>query len=304
MIKKAFSLIELLISLIIISLITSVFAPVITGKLKQQSISLNSKQSITCPIGTYKSENLCLACSENCSICEDALSCQKCEEGYHLEEKICKKDIQELLPSEQNCSLVNAMYIKAAYNGTGGKDLCVSKFNAGDPNGPPLYDDIEIRQATAPSGSTLDDSAKVCWQGSTTNKCIVSSSAATYNFTYNSCTRTICTFEAAQAICKKYGWRLPKYSELLGWNNNFTYVTKYMGERGLQLCGHTSNWHPQCDHVGGCKGSNGNSCMPDALWYENSPTKVAVLGNDILQFESARPTSTASVRCVAEIIKY
>ncbi len=68
--QHAFSLIELLVSLIIISLIVSVFAPAMSKKI------LGSRVKV---LSTKKE------CSENCDICANGV-CTKCKSGYGLKE--------------------------------------------------------------------------------------------------------------------------------------------------------------------------------------------------------------------------
>ncbi len=114
--KKAFSLIELLISLITISVILASLAPVVTHKLKHGGVSVGSKKlTMTCPntVGsscTLCLGNQCIACPitcgnqfkntltckcESCSIanCANCNSgagqCDRCKAGYQKSGNAC-----------------------------------------------------------------------------------------------------------------------------------------------------------------------------------------------------------------------
>ncbi len=114
--KKAFSLIELLISLITISVILASMAPIITHKLKHGGVSIGTKklsmkcpntvgsdctlclgnQCIACPIGcgtqfkntlTCKCETCTVANCANCA--SGANQCDKCKAGYQKSGNSC-----------------------------------------------------------------------------------------------------------------------------------------------------------------------------------------------------------------------
>ena len=79
-----FSLVELMISLIVISIVTAAFAPIVTKKLKTSDMSIGTGSS-----DYVFDEAICSASVQNCSICV-ADSCVKCKEGYYLDENECK----------------------------------------------------------------------------------------------------------------------------------------------------------------------------------------------------------------------
>ena len=83
--KFAFSLVELMISLIVISIVTAAFAPIVTKKLKTSDMSIGSSSS-----DYIFDESVCSTSIDNCSICL-AGACVKCENGYYLDENKCKK---------------------------------------------------------------------------------------------------------------------------------------------------------------------------------------------------------------------
>ena len=74
----AFSLVELMISLIVISIVTAAFAPILTKKLKtsDQSIGTATATSIT-------SSAICNSVSKGCVECEDD-KCIVASDGYFL----------------------------------------------------------------------------------------------------------------------------------------------------------------------------------------------------------------------------
>ena len=135
-IKKAFSLIELMISLITISCIIAAFTPVITKKMKNSNVTIsgNNVSDITtecsdkfssncklctksyciqcelssCPIGQYAESKSCSCknCSDifsNCSEC-DSTKCTKCKDNnYYINNGKC-----ENCPTNKICDGINA----------------------------------------------------------------------------------------------------------------------------------------------------------------------------------------------------
>ncbi len=118
---KAFSLIELMISLITISCITAAFAPVISKKLSSSNVILGGNNvsdittecsdkfgasctlcysnkciacSLSCSNGNYKNNDKCgcFSCndfSSNCLLCNSS-GCTKCSVGYGIKDKACE----------------------------------------------------------------------------------------------------------------------------------------------------------------------------------------------------------------------
>ncbi len=131
--KKAFSLIELLISLITISVILASMAPIITHKMKHGGVSIGTKLSMKCPPTVGSScamclGNQCIACliscgnqfkntstckcesctQGNCGNCNsDRNKCDRCNDGYGLQ-------------SNGSCSACNAPYVS-----NGGSSGCI-----------------------------------------------------------------------------------------------------------------------------------------------------------------------------------
>ncbi len=144
--KKAFSLIELLISLITISVILASLAPIVTHKLKHGGVSIGTKKlSMACPSGIGPECTLCLgnqcvgcpigcanefknlltckceACTQgNCFNCNsDPSRCDRCNSGYGLN------------MANGTCSACNAPYIS-----TGSTDciMCNDGYHYQDDN--------------------------------------------------------------------------------------------------------------------------------------------------------------------------
>ena len=70
--------------------------------------------------------------------------------------------------SQADCDPFNALFIPAKYNGTGGKNLCVTKYNVGDTNGPTIATGIKVI-TTGTSDTCLASSTNCCWNGNTSN---------------------------------------------------------------------------------------------------------------------------------------
>ena len=134
--KKAFSLIELMISLITISCIVAAFTPVITKKMKNSNVTISGNnisdittecsdkfssncklctksyciqcELSTCPIGQYAESKSCSCknCSDifsNCSEC-DSTKCTKCKDNnYYINKGKC-----ENCPTNKICDGINA----------------------------------------------------------------------------------------------------------------------------------------------------------------------------------------------------
>ncbi len=111
--KKAFSLIELLVSLITISVIVASFAPIITNKLKQDRISLSnaSKLSSDCSMFSSGKCEICMK-EKGANIC---ISCSlTCPTGQIADIKTCKCKTLTC-PSGQYVSGSSCIYCSSSY---------------------------------------------------------------------------------------------------------------------------------------------------------------------------------------------
>ena len=95
--------------------------------------------------------------------------------------------------SQSDCDPFNALFIPAAYNGSGGKNTCVTKYNVGDSGGPT----IASSTTTVIAGSGSCSANECCWRGTTSNYCTASGSWSGHSSSYSGCTRTLCTWYAA-----------------------------------------------------------------------------------------------------------
>ena len=220
--------------------------------------------------------------------------------------------------SQADCDGFNAFFIPASYNGTSGKNLCVTKYNVGDTNGPTIASSVS--KITAGSGTCSGTSC--CWQGTTSSTCDTSGSYSGGSTTYSGCTRTVCTWAAANASCQAWAptgtkagdWRLPTQTEMAGWKSKIdsessstNYISKYRGSNGLQLCDYYSSSYgsPRCYYrSGGCSGSYNDNCNPYYVWSatpNGSDYYDYYLGSGTFRGPSSyRATYAFSARCVLE----
>lgn len=173
--------------------------------------------------------------------------------------------------SQAECAPYKAIFVPAAYNGTNGKNLCVTKFNVGDTGfgGPPIAAGV-----TTVSPYTKCSGTHCCWQGQTSDECY-----DTHNIDYDGCNRTACTMPAAKKSCEEWApagtpagsWRLPVKTELEGWTQNLDKILFDKGVQGLQLCDMSAFAHEkynvQCDITyDTCPGSNSAGCLLPYVW--------------------------------------
>ena len=212
--------------------------------------------------------------------------------------------------SQADCDPFNALFIPAKYNGTGGKNLCVTKYNVGDTNGPTIASSTR----TVTAGSGLCFANECCWRGTTSgNDCTHSGSWNNHVTNYSGCTRTVCTWYAANSSCQAWApsgtkagdWRLPTTDEMRGWKYNINKVSTYLGSDGLQLCDSKSDSLGSifCYGAYGCSGNNNMYCVPGYIWSSTSNGSnygCYYLGNDKFVDCDDSPLSAFSARCVLE----
>ena len=306
--KSGFSLIELMISLIIISLIAAAFVPVITKKLARSSIVAGSFGNNS---SGGVSEN-CSNISEDCALCagDTCLSCKKtCSAGETLDTTNC------------TCKFKGTYYIPV--NG-----LHVTKFAMGDSKYTQIPDSagVKVVDKNTACGSSSEKyyTAKCCWKATIDDSSYCNSN----NGSYSGCERTVCTWAAANAICENYKqdgktWRLPSTSETSAWWGDYS-VGK--GDDGLMLCAtgstNTSQYFSSCtsgfSRFGDNKvyyecvydGIQGKRCNLDRIWnkeedvgynmhYTAWAASEGVYGNWREQISWLEPST---VRCVSDIV--
>ncbi len=284
---NAFSVIELLISLIVISLTLAAFAPAISRKLTTSSVVLNGIISG----GNNNNNNT----GGNVSMPSELNS-----------QEVCDK----LAP--------NLLFLSASQNG--GKAACVTKANVGDTyaNGPEITASagIKIVKANEVCTSSDVDSLKCCWLGnnvdSTVNAC-----NSSVDSSYSGCTRTVCNLNAAKAACENWEpmsgtkgkWRLPTQSEFSAWSTNLSTIQTNKGKNGLDLCDDSSDYgSTQCKYSSSVTPSmcsmylnRVSRCYPYYIWSSDSSPHSAYslsLGTFYSIDESTK--SAYSARCLID----
>lgn len=118
--KKAFSLIELLISLIIISLIAAAFTPMVTTKLKYQNTTI-AFNSPTLLCAKYDAQARCLMCTnKGCSLCSTQFDVPEGKYVYPLEGCDYKN-----CPTEcKTCTMEGCLTCKGGYGYNSAQKTC------------------------------------------------------------------------------------------------------------------------------------------------------------------------------------
>ena len=185
--------------------------------------------------------------------------------------------------SQADCDPFNALFIPAAYNGSGGKNLCVTKYNVGDTYGPEIPNNVKI----VSTGTYCYTNC--CWQGITSNNCTDTGNSDSI---YSGCNRTVCTRSAAKTACSKWApsgtragsWRLPTKNEINGWNSKLSTLSINRGRQGLQLCdGTSSSGSVRCSSTANCKGAKSSTCFSRYIWTSST---------DVVETTHQIPTGT------------
>ena len=220
------------------------------------------------------------------------------------------------LRSQADCDYFgkNLLFLTASQNH--GKAACVTKANVGDiyANGPKISSSagVTVVNAGTSCGSSSNFSSKCCWQGNNVGKTAGSCGSGNGNSTYSGCRRTVCTWAAANAVCKNWEsvsgtkgkWRLPTQNELSAWSGNLSTIQKNQGKSGLELCDPDPNYgSAQCYRTDACPGSN-NGCIPYSVWSsgENSSSKAGshYLYSGSFNSKYDLKTYAYSARCVLD----
>lgn len=315
--KNAFSLIELLISLIIISLILSALVPILTKKTKNQFLLNNSYLTINCETKHFKG---CKNCTNN--------TCIECEKGILTPDK--KSCLLERKPnSKEDCEKYNAIYIND--NDKTSDGFCVTKYNANDALGPV----VPKEYVTLVTINSTCSNSVCCWYGKSSDGCTNNLSSIpigtnTPYFNYNACNRTVCTYQAAQNICAQHSisdsqkgdWRLMNQNEAKRITELISKETKsnpiilnYKGADGLQFCDkYDSNISiPTCENgvsYSSCYGSNENTCRPAHIWMLHTGANLnnyacahKSCGMNYFNYSASNSRYAFSVRCILDKIR-
>ena len=288
---KAFSLIELMISLIVISCITAAFSPVISRKLSTSLTTIshsgnNNLNNNLCPLGQYLDDktNTCINCSDtfqNCIVCTKT-ACSNCESDYTLINGHCEIE---------NCPPKTIEII------IGNKRLCATQYNMGDADEFPI-NVLGVKTIYPPK---TDEDDNYCWKG-------MNSDCRSNEDSYSGCARTVCNYYAAEILCNSLNynntsWRLPTRFELA--NFNPAMYSNGLNKDGLMLC------DGDYDCNGSRYGTDGIYYNPYHLWSSTSSDSDYIytyrrytdnLGSTSdWNTSSLHKTSNASVRCVRTI---
>ena len=210
--------------------------------------------------------------------------------------------------SQSDCDPYNALFIPAKYNGTGGKNTCVTKYNVGDPGGPPIASSVY----TITAGGTTCNVTECCWRGitssTTSGSCAASGSWSGHSTSYSGCNRTVCNWNAANASCQSWApsgtkagdWRLPTQNEMKGWANNIERVSTYLGSDGLQLCDYLSYSYGSvgCNYTNRCSGAYNGYCYPNYVWSSPSGYYFRLSNGSFNGPDSNSARYAFSARCV------
>ena len=258
----------------------------------------------TCYGGYYvTSSGTCSACSSkfgsNCVVCT-ASNCLSCAPLYTLDENTAKNPACKESDNQFRCNDHNFMRIGS---------LCVTKKNMGDSTSLAIPSSAGITTVSAGSGGICyAASQKCCWNGTTSP---VEAGCDDNPYGYSGCNRTVCSWDAGNAICNAFNyagkkWRLPTSDEL---TNILAMAGPTLGTNGLKLCDCTGldlAVRPFCQYYdGACKGAYSNNCYPGMVWSstgENGWYSYSVMLNRYLQHDNINIHSMAlSVRCVTEM---
>ena len=363
--QKAFTLAELLVSILIISVILTLLAPVITKRAKENiSINGGSTNKINTRLFIYnKSDSNCseipgvnnsLSCNftipsgvnrinaiavsgggggagatqpsieygKKLTVANATPKTSKTQE-LAITSGMSNVTVNELIgsgaggggaswaessggpQSQSDCDPFNALFIPAAYNGSGGKNTCVTKYNVGDSGGPTIASSV----STVMTGGQYCSLSECCWKGTTSQECTETGSWDGHTTSYSGCTRTVCTWQAAKNSCQTWApagtyageWRLPTNEEMKGWANNISKISPFLGSDGLQLCEYDYPYFGsvRCYHCRNCYGSGNNNCYPYYLWTSSSGYFYYLCGSKLLGPYNYDTTRYAhSARCV------
>ena len=139
-----------------------------------------------CAKGYYVDGQECKQCPAGCSECTSATSCSSCNEWYMtIVDGVCKDTV-----------------LRVDVNGR-----TWTMRNAGDEGGLPIPENVAIYTIGkgCTRGNCGDTGSLTCWQGRTSLNCDNPKDSSGYS----GCTRTVCTWNAAKAICESRGLKLP-----------------------------------------------------------------------------------------------
>ena len=306
--KPAFSLVEILVALIIVSVIIAAMAPVITKKLASAGITIVGGGSgggvvdgdiskSVCKSGTYWDDGFggCKICSYKTPHCEDCNIntgvCSVCADGYELDENnLCVES------GEVSCG---EFAHKVTLNGL---EYCMTKYNVGDKNELPLPDKI----TTVTTGSSCSPSGVkfCCWQGNTANQ----SECGSTNGSYSGCHRTVCDWRAANIACNelKYqnlSWRLPTVQEYTSLSSSLDLYQNSLADNGLMLCDrYSAAVSSRCQYTTSCNGATNNYCKAYLHWTSTQDQIFYFASGTLSGPKNYATGHGGTARCIAPLI--
>ena len=216
--------------------------------------------------------------------------------------------------SQADCDKYNALFIPSKWNGS--RNVCATKFNVGDLNGPSIKSGI-----TVANGGQNCTGNYCCWRNNTCSPCTNSGSWNGHSSSYSGCHRTVCTWYAANDSCNAWApsgtnagdWRLPTNTELRNWGNERHNISLYLGSDGLQLCDDYDNNGSIVCYTGSgrCPGSFNGNCNATDLWSGTSDGAgryyYIILQGGNIGYSALEPKWAFTGRCVfdgSKIKKY
>ena len=259
---------------------------------------LNNQKCDDCSYGYYKKDNVCKKCSEAISKC---VSC-KYENNSSANKLICEKCEDPYATHTNNTACFNCASVSGY---TSLRNMCIMRENAGDSTNFRLPSTVTLVNA---GSDCRNANNRCCWNASTSGGC-------TANTNYSGCNRTVCTYEAAQAICSfyktntpgNYGIHIASTSSLQGL---LVHTTSYLStdNRSARACTRDGGTNMErCylkDSPCKMKGTE-RRCTPYSFWSnENTNVNGSVLSltvhlyNDTdFDIYSSGKTIGRSVRC-------
>lgn len=334
--KKAFSFIELLISLIIISLVAAAFVPVLTKKIKHREIAYSASKNVSIDCAKFDLENRCMMCTkDSCTLCITQMSIP---EGYYVNpENGC--DYKKCVEKFEGCKTCNKDFCVNCLEGFGYDSNTKKCFKCSDncldcaatacikcqkgymlskgqckkiTDAPCLMaGNICIAKFNAGDNGGLAIPSGVEVRGTVANNASVggchskaicwqgttTSNCDAANGGYSGCYRTVCTWSAADKICSSHGWRLPSEAEAA----SFNYYSQGRGSSGLQLCDGTAGYsNAACGPWHSCPGSLRGKCHLYFVWIDTAGKRYA-LNQGVWVLGGDCQSDPYSVRCVRDL---
>ena len=307
--KQAFSLVEILVALIIVSVIMAAMAPAITKKLASSGITIagggSGGSGIVNPEDTNPSGcgtgSFMPTGEEECKSCLAVTPyCLACQDG---EGKCTKCDNEHTLTPDGKCKENSLCGEKTVEIEIAGEKYCMTKYNIGSSAATEGFE-IDVPTGTVTmvqADGTTSCSGKCCWKGTTASA--YNSSHSEYSGKYH----TVCNKAAGIAACSNLvlngysDWFLPNVTQLRSID-----IKKYsfdLGNDGLQFCyqGEIEGANKCETRMGYCKGSVSNGCWPSHYWSSDGYWSYINNAAGAWNGNSGDATHAMSIRCMRKI---